>query len=429
MNKFNSVRNVVNCLRNLFTGNIYSKLLSLLISIVVWFVVVWSIDPDVTTLVKNVPTQFGSSESLVMRKLGLNIIDGNNLSATVYIKGNRNVVGVIEPDDISVVAPVNDITEAGTYELQLEADVKNQLYKDIEIAAIKPSVVKIKVDKVITKSIPVEVICNGVTVQDGYVLEKPVASVDVVTITGPEQDVEKIDKALIVCDVNKKLNKTLKTVENVVLNSSVLPDIDTKYINVDNEIITVTLPVLKKKILPVTVDFINLPQNFPIDEFEYVIDPSHIEIAGPEEEVDKRESINLAYVDIKNLYLDNQIEYSVNLPSNFVNIENIEKVKVNFNMQDMQSKVFSNVLIKVPYTLTDYDITVNSKKLSKVELVGKKDVISHVVSGDVVAEVEINDGEITVGQTTVPLKISVPGKGLIWAVGDYKSVITISNKK
>lgn len=423
------VKNIVNYINNFFTNNISLKLLSLLIAVGVWFIVIWSVDPSVINAVKNVPIRLDFSKSSAMSQMGLNIIDGNNLLATVYIKGNRNIVGVIQPEDLLVKASVENITEAGTYELAVEANVKNKLYKDIEFSAITPSVVKVKVDKITTKSIPLEVICNGATVPEGYILGTPISSVDKINITGPEKDIDKVDKGLVVCDINKKISQTMQLTENIVLKSNTLIDVDDKYINLDNEIVNITLPVLKKKISPLTIDFINQPKDFLIDDLKYKIEPNKIEIAGPENEIDKKESINVAYIDIKKLKLDNVQEYDINIPSNFVNIENIEKVKIIFDTNGMSSKILSNILIKVPYTLVNHNIAVNSKKINNVEIVGKKDVLSNLVAGDVVAEIEINDNDISAGQMTVPLKISVPGKGLVWAVGDYTSIITITDKE
>lgn len=423
------IKNIFNYINNFFTNNISLKLLSLLIALGVWFIVIWSVDPSVINAVKNVPIRLDFSKYSAISQMGLNVIDGNNLLATVYIKGNRNIVGVIQPEDLLVKASVDNITEAGTYELAVEANVKNKLYKDIEFSAITPSVVKVKVDKIITKSIPLEVICNGATVPEDYILGNPISSIDKINITGPEKDIDKVDKGLVVCDVNKKISQTIKLTENIVLKSNTLIDVDDKYINLDNEIVNITLPVLKKKILPLTIDFINQPKDFPINDLKYKIEPSKIEIAGPENEIDKKESINVAYIDMKKLKLDNVQEYSINIPSNFVNIENIEKVKVVFDVNGMSSKILSNILIKVPYTLVNHNIAVNSKKINNVEIVGKKDVLSNLVAGDVVAEIEINDNDISAGQMTVPLKISVPGKGLVWAVGDYTSIITITDKE
>lgn len=429
MEKMNKLKNIIAILKNILTKNIYLKIISFLIAVIGWFIVVWSIDPDVTTVLKNVPIQIGTSEALSMQKIGLNIIDGNNIFATVRIKGNRNVIGAIKNDDISVTASTVNIVEAGIYELEVSASTKNQIYKDIKFSAINPSVIKVKVDKVVTKVVPIEVICNGVVVPDGYMLEKAVPSVNELTITGPEKDVEKVDKGVVICNINKKIDKTLKVVEDVILRGNDLIDIDTKYINLDSEVINITIPVLKKKVLPVTIDFINKPKEFPIDELKYFIEPKEIEVAGPSDDIDKRESINVAYIDMKDLNLEQQEEYSINIPSNFVNIENVEKVKVSFNMENMDSKEILNVIVKMPYTLATHNVVVNSKNLNKVTVIGKKSIISKLTSGDIVAEIEINDSEITTGQMSVPLKISIPNKGLVWAIGDYRAIITITDKK
>ncbi|MBP0979251.1 MAG: hypothetical protein J6C55_01215, partial [Oscillospiraceae bacterium] len=69
-----------------------------------------------------------------------------------------------------------------------------------------------------------------------------------------------------------------------------------------------------------------------------------------------------------------------------------------------------------------------TKKLNNIKLIGQEDIISNLISGDIVAEIEINESEISVGQLTVPVKISIPNKGVVWAVGDYSSVITITSK-
>ncbi|MBP0979527.1 MAG: hypothetical protein J6C55_02645, partial [Oscillospiraceae bacterium] len=341
------------------TNNLGPKLLAIIISIVVWFIVVWLVDPDVTTSIKNVPIELGNSESSAIKKMGLDVIDGNNLFATVYMRGNRNIIGLIGADDILVLAQASNITEAGTYELEVSAGVKNQMYKDIKFSAISPSVIKVKIDKLITKTVPVEVICNGVTVPDGYLLEETVSSVDVVNITGPEKDIEKVDKAIVICDIDKKISETLKLTEEIRLRSNTDIDVDTKYINIDNEVVNITLPVLKKKILPVTVDFINQPKGFPTEEFEYFVEPSTITVAGLPEEVDKKESVNIAYIDMKNLSLEGEEEYKIEIPSNFVNVENVDKVKIKFDMTKMASKTFSDVRVKVPYVLADYDININ----------------------------------------------------------------------
>ena len=422
------LKSILRKLQQSLTNNLHLKLLSLIISIIAWLIVTWTIEPDVTKSIKNVPIQVGMSESSTARKMGLGVIDGNDKAAMVYINGRRNIVGVIKSEDISVLASAYDILEAGTYELPIEASIKNKMYKDVTVEAIQPSVIKVRFDKIISKTIPVEVIYKGIVVPEGYILGAAMPSTESLIITGPEKDIEKIDKGVIVCDVNKEQTKSIKLSKKVILANNDGLEIDTTYVNVDYEEIHITIPVLKKKKLDVTVSFINQSTDFPLDELKYTIEPSKIELAGPEEDIDKKESINVGYIDMNRLNPDEQ-ELMFKVPNGFVDIENIENVKIYFDMNNITSKNISKVDIRVPNTLVTHDIRVNSKHLNNIKIVGKKDIVQKLTSGDIVAEVQINDSDIVVGQMTVPIIISIPNKGLVWSVGEYKAVVTIKDKK
>ena len=44
----------------------------------------------------------------------------------------------------------------------------------------------------------------------------------------------------------------------------------------------------------------------------------------------------------------------------------------------------------------------------------------------VVAEVDLSGSEIVAGQFKVPVNIVIPGKGLVWAKGDYAVVVVVT---
>lgn len=51
-----------------------------------------------------------------------------------------------------------------------------------------------------------------------------------------------------------------------------------------------------------------------------------------------------------------------------------------------------------------------------------------ITAADVVASIDLMDTTVTTGQFSVPVKISVPNKGLVWAAGEYTVVIRASEK-
>ncbi len=47
---------------------------------------------------------------------------------------------------------------------------------------------------------------------------------------------------------------------------------------------------------------------------------------------------------------------------------------------------------------------------------------------DIVAEIDFSERELSTGSSSLPVSISVPGRKLAWAVGEYAAVVTIDEK-
>ena len=204
--------------------------------------------------------------------------------------------------------------------------------------------------------------------------------------------------------------------------------VESKYINLDTSTAEVTIPVLKKKEVPVKVEFLNVPPEFPSDELQYTYSQETIEIAGPEEDIDNLSEIHLGYIDMKELGESGAYPFDVELPSGFINVENIETVVVEFEDHNLTTKNFIIRNITVINEPVNYDITVATRSISGVKMVGRKSVLGSMSAQDIVAEIDVSDREITSGQIKVPVRIYAPTKGLVWASGSYEAIITIKEK-
>ena len=74
----------------------------------------------------------------------------------------------------------------------------------------------------------------------------------------------------------------------------------------------------------------------------------------------------------------------------------------------------------------NFDVTVNTQSISNVQIVGDASIIENVSASDIVAEVDLSGSEIAAGQFKVPVNIVIPGKGLVWAKGDYAVVVVVT---
>ena len=59
-------------------------------------------------------------------------------------------------------------------------------------------------------------------------------------------------------------------------------------------------------------------------------------------------------------------------------------------------------------------------------MIGPQTIVESLLAGDIVATIDLKESSsIDSGQVELPVKISIPKKGLVWAVGDYKAIVLI----
>ena len=410
---------------SIFDDNLFLAVVSLIIAILGWFIVRTAIDTDSKVIKKGIPVSI-DVEGSVLGSLGLSVIQEKQEYVNVEVQGETYILGNLENDDIKVRAQLSNISSPGVYDLRLEGmDVKNKGFK---VISIKPETIKIKVDRLTTKHLPVELNLSGVTIPQGYYLENETISPAEVVITGPEIDVAKVSRAVVDLELNYTLEKTETTKGKIELLDKEGNIVDTSHINLDANSADVTIPVLKTKEVPVKVSFLNVPKNFPIDELYYQLSNETITVAGPVDSIDNYTEINLGYVDIKELNTQSIFSYDVSLMPGFVNIENIENVVVDFDMTDMSSKKFTVDNFRIINPPAKYDIEVITSKLNNVNMVGEYDILDTMTADDIVAEIDVSNLDFVVGNIKVPVTIYAPSKGLVWANGNYQVIVSISEK-
>lgn len=412
-------------LKKLFDNDQFVRILSLVAAVFLWMFTVNAVDSDSTLTVHNVPVEVNVEES-ALGSMGLDTINGRDYKANVTIRGERNVIGGVEPEDIQVYAVLSNLSGPGNYDIRLEARDRNGM--GFTIKSVEPNTVKMQFDRLVTKKLPVQVELTGVSIPDGYLLESESVNPREVTVTGPEADMLRVYRCVVKAEVNRELSKTETIRTKIELQDQDGKVVESKYINLDTSTAEVTIPVLKKKEVPVKVEFLNVPPEFPLDELQYTYSQETIEIAGPEEDIDNLSEIHLGYIDMKELGESGAYPFDVELPSGFINVENIETVVVEFEDHNLTTKNFIIRNITVINEPVNYDITVATRSISGVKMVGRKSVLGSMSAQDIVAEIDVSDREITSGQIKVPVRIYAPTKGLVWASGSYEAIITIKEK-
>ncbi len=413
---------------SLFDNDKVMLAVSFIIAFFIWAVMSVNNGETGNYPIADIPVTMELSEDAKESELSVISIDGvpvNDFTATVRVKGNSVTVGSLQKTDIQVYGSnLGNIVASGTYNVSLLArqlGVKN----NYDIISVTPSEVKITVDKIITTELPIESQINATSPVE-YYIGSPSLSQQTVTVSGPEQSVSKAVKAVVSQDIDKELEETT-TFSSLKIE---LLDSDGKVID-DSSItlspleVDATIPVLVKKTVPLTVDFLNAPENFDSSTL-CTIEPDQIEIAASAEILEGVDSISVGTVDLSSISLYNApLTYSIVMPEGVRNISSVENASVTFNLSQFNTKSFAVTrydFVNVPEGLIASNSDHNTQY---VRIIGPKEEIAELTSDDLTAAVDLSGSKI--GTSVMPVAIRIDNAVSCWVYGSYTATITVKD--
>lgn len=412
-------------LKRFFNNNTVLKVVSLLVAFVAWLIVVENVDRESYATFRDVSIDMTKVEESIST-LGLNSISPDVEVATVNVSGIMYAVGNLSKEDIAIEPDISKVTGAGVYELPLVATIKSDS-GEVTVSSVSPSRITVRFDTLHSKTLSIESNLNGLKSEVGYLIQDEVVNPSQVTITGPEAEVSRVSSCEIRATVEEKLSETYSKKSEIVLLDKNGNVIEAENISMDVSEATVTIPVLKIRDIPVKLQFINVPDHFPLEELDFTLSSETVAVAGIEASIDKYSSILLDHINFKELGLGSTYAFPVNLQTGFRNVENIQSVQVSLNDEGFSSRKMDLESINVINVPLGYTAEAAAQTVTGVELIGQTEVLEALTASDIVAEVDMkHSSEIEAGQVLMPVKIYDPMGRLIWAKGSYEVVVSIN---
>lgn len=408
-------------------------ILSTLAAVVCWFFIIAVTSDERTVEIYNVPVAIDVSSG-VLNSLGLNVIEGEGEKVTVLVQGKSIVVGGLTAQDIPLRADLSGISgPARGRELQIRADVNSSDYK---ILSITPPTIRVTFDRLMDKEIPITLDANGISVpEEGYMLGDVAISPNTVTVIGPEVELNRIARAVVRTNLREPLTQSQIIASGVELydeEGNLITPTSQNHISTSVSTVDISIPVRRIVELPLKVGFINVPENFPLEDMKYTISNESIIVAAPEDSIRNYYELVVGHIDFSQLDLteNDTLMFDVRLPSGFINIENIENVLVSFDSRNIGTKSFN--LRPSNFSVTNippaYEVQVLTNALNNVKMVGSQAAINRLLASRIVVEIDLSDSELQTGQYQRPVQVYAPTGGFVWAVGDYSVVISVKEK-
>ncbi len=408
-------------LHRLFYNKKFVLAFSLVIAFLFWLVITVAENPDRDTTFSNIIISV-TTEGTAAGDLGLDVISMSSDTASVKVSGPSYLLASLTANDISVSASIEDVTEAGMYNIDLSAAAR---VGGVNVVGVTPSKITAFFDYTDTKQYSVEVEAAGAVAVSGLVSDTPTVSNSsdaTLAITGPRSELEKIAKVVAFADVNETLSSTQSFDASIRLYDVDGNELDKSIYSIPVEKIKITVPILKQKQVDVKVTFANKPDIYSTEDIRYSINISKVTILGPETAVEKIDSISLAPIDFDNISINsNKFDVAPVLPNGIKIADSIETFTVTVNTSGMSENVFEVTNFEFKNVGSGLKPTAISVK--NVKICGPRSIVRNIKATDLVAVADLSGK--TAGEYTVPVRIYAKTSNAIWQIGSYNVVVTI----
>jgi len=400
------------------------------IAFICWVVISMTMYPTTPKTISNIPLEIDISGTSAEAN-DLSVISQNVEKVKVQIQGDRSKIGNFKSDDLKATAVVENVTQAGTYQLNITVTSVDDT--DFTVKQIEPSFVVVEFDKYISKDVPIVVKAPNIKAKDGYIMDEdsPQVTPSTINITGPQTQVDSISEFCVTIDQKKELDNyytyhSTDKNEWTIYNESG-GEVDTKDLTYDLNSIQVDFQAYMTKTLKLTYTIINAPSSDFQPNFNMTAD--EIVVASSDTSLESLEEISIGEIDMWDVDENYSKTFKIELPSSYRNISGIDTVTVSLNPNEYTEREFSNLtnfaLVNIP---SDYDIEVVTSSLS-VELVAPSSIIDEITQDDFILKVDLSSVQITGNLFNASVTVQIPDYPDAWCIGKYTVALRAVEKE
>lgn len=408
--------------KSLWSYPLFSLILALFCGFVAWTVVAVYVDPQGSVTVQDVPINYANGASAYTSQ-GLDIVEKPSIETVdVRVDGNSTIIGNITNSDIMVYPSYAGVSGAGRVTLRLQARLVNttDFPGDIECTVESPRTIEVVFDEVSEKTLAITVDASAVSVAEGYMLNRSAAVPAEITLRGPTSELDQIASVVATVSSDAELSDTTTVPATLELRDENGEVYTPQYTTMDSETANVTLTVYQVRELPLVVDFIGTPTNFDTGSLRYTLSQDTLRVAGPARTISALEELTVTNFDLSQEFeLGRDYQRLVELPSGIVSLDGVTSVTLSFDTSDMGSTTLNISNISAINVPSNYEVEILSSMVSGVTLYGPAEEVEALSADSVVAQIDCQSVNLTVGQQTIPVTIQIPSSSRIFATGSY----------
>ncbi len=395
-----------------------AKIVCLFLAIILWMYVMQMNTIEEDTTLEDLPIEIINEEQL--EDAGLSIYSGYDQTMDITLRGKRSEIAKLSAENVHARVDVSGISTAGTYPL----DVRMTLPSGITEVSRTVSNVSVYIDVREMRNVDVEVEFGSFSIPSMYELGIAQPAMDYVTVSGPREELSKIQSAVVRVDLGQ-VQSSVTSSGTVVLVDAEGNTISNPYISLSAETMEVTVPVYMEKQVSVKVT----SKYGYLNESNSTItaDPSAVTLKGDPAVLQSLNEV-IFEVDEKQLStVETELHYAVDLPEGVELLGEEDTVTVTVRNVGTVTKQLTvdQILVRntngVKYRLRNDTLTVTLR--------GPSELMEALSVENVRAIVDLSSfDDASAGAVYAPVEIKVYGfdTPTIYEIGTYTMSVLIN---
>jgi YbbR domain-containing protein len=409
------MNNAMKMFKAFFAKDLLLKIFSLVFAIILWFIVMNTLNPtEIKTFTASVT--FTNESTLTDNELViLNKEEIQNTKVVIKVRGTRPALDELSKaknkGEIKAVINLEQLEDAtiavapADYSLAVTPTLPSSFSYSYEIASCTPTRVDAQLDKLTSRVLPLTINTNG-QLGDGYKAEEPEVSTSTVTVTGPSSMFGDIETVQADVDINGKTEDISVSTAPAVYDEAgnVMP-----LFKVEPTVVDITIGINKQWQIPIkeptTVG--ELEDGLELKSIDYT--PKYAEVEGKTSDINKVGSIELPPIDLTSVVATKSVSYDIRpyLKDADVNLRDgsPSQITVTVTVEATDQKtIFLNSNAFVFKNIAQ-GLEANAKG-TQVTVKGRKTELATLDTSSVKAEVDLSGlGE---GEHTCEIKLELP---------------------
>ena len=380
---------------------IFYVFLSLLIASMVWFYV--SNNDEITVNVHGVAVEFLNEDTTLADKGLMRVSGDEDVTVDLKLKFPRRLAYSFDTSQIRLVSDLSSVTYAGKQSVSYNILLPNGIStRDVSVES--PTVRSVQVEIGELNKRDIEIRCKVIgNVAEGYIAGTVELLPETLEVRGQQSDLRQISYAQVTLDIEDASSTVVELLDFELydFNDQV---IDNKNIHPMSESVQVTVPVLKVKDVPLTVNLVE-SAGARLENYTWSLSYS---------------SITLALEDLRE---QETFTYYIPVPEDVNNLSGISTVTLTITPKSVETREVEALNFSYENFSGDHAVSILTSSLP-VTLRGTAADIEAVRGEDVHVIADLSGIEADSGSYTVPARISVSGYDL-GAVGSYEVTVHI----